>query len=420
VSVFRSSVTQTYRPGATVKLNWQFDNHRLVAGYWFERARHKQTQPAVKLNADGSVPNYWLDSDDQDVKRANGSNYQGRDQLTVSNGSSLFLMDTISLMNDKLLLIPAIKTPRLDRKFTNFANDFNNTFAAVTYTRFKTDKSTNPSLGFRYSVTEAHQVFANISKGSKTTNNFNLAASGLVSGALVFPTIKQETSVTTDAGYRFLSDVITFSGSLFNTSFKDRISRAYDPVSALTIDSNVGKAEIRGVELEAGTKAFYGFSVYSSYSYTKATFKEDYRFASSTATLTGLLPSAGKEFPDTPKHLGAVTLQYADGPFLAGIQGKYTGMRYSSIVNDEKVGGFTQWNFNMGYRLPNADWIKNVTLRFNMSNFTDKKYLLLNAGSGSSFVTNAKAITGVTTFTNNVFYYVGAPRFSSISLQADF
>ena len=46
VMIYRGSVTETHRPGVTAKFNYAIDNHRLMAGVWWERARHRQTQPA--------------------------------------------------------------------------------------------------------------------------------------------------------------------------------------------------------------------------------------------------------------------------------------------------------------------------------------------------------------------------------------
>ncbi|MBP8120535.1 MAG: TonB-dependent receptor, partial [Burkholderiales bacterium] len=121
-----------------------------------------------------------------------------------------------------------------------------------------------------------------------------------------------------------------------------------------------------------------------------------------------------------PKLLAGMTVQYANGPFLATLSNKFTGLRYSSLVNDEAVPGFHLTDLALGYRLPNTQWIKNVTLRLNVSNLLDKNYLVLSAGSGSSFVRNARPIAGVTTGSGAVFYYVGAPRFTSASVTMDF
>ena len=421
VSVFRSSVTQTQRPGATVKLNWQFDNHRIVGGYWYERARHRQTQPAEALSPDGTVQDYWLKNEPQLIRYTDGTLYQGRNQYTISTASSFFVQDTISLLNDKLVIIPGVKTPRIKRDFTNYANSgFNQ---GGDYNIVRTYTSTNPSLGVRYSITDSSQLFANVSKGSKTPGNFIFqgAYRAATNTVVVNDSVKQETSVNMDLGYRYLSDSFTASSTVFATQFKNRIATSYDSLTATSTDQNVGEATIRGLELEAGTKPFMGFSVYGSLTYTKSKLKSDQQLLPPTPILTNLLPTSGKEFPDTPKWLSGLTVQYTNGPFLAGLSTKYTGPRFSSLVNDEKVGGYTISDLNMAYRLPRIDGFKNITLRLNVSNLFDTKSLLLNAGSGTLFTNNTQPLPGVVAGNGStVFYYIGAPRFTSASITMDF
>ncbi|MFX8031987.1 hypothetical protein ABTK54_19570, partial [Acinetobacter baumannii] len=54
VRVARASVTRTQRPGVTSEISTTLGDHTLKAGIWYERAQHRQTQPAVQFNADGS------------------------------------------------------------------------------------------------------------------------------------------------------------------------------------------------------------------------------------------------------------------------------------------------------------------------------------------------------------------------------
>ena len=55
----------------------------------------------------------------------------------------------------------------------------------------------------------------------------------------------------------------------------------------------------------------------------------------------------------------------------------------------------------------------NVMLRFNVSNIGNAQY---RNPSGSN--TNAAAFNG--SRSNTIFYYLGAPRFTSVSVSADF
>ena len=77
--------------------------------------------------------------------------------------------------------------------------------------------------------------------------------------------------------------------------------------------------------------------------------------------------------------------------------------------------GYAVVDLNAGYRLPGAAFFRNPTLRLSVSNLFDKGYLVLTGPSGSLFVTNTVgAGAGTPTF------FVGAPRFVSASLSAEF
>ena len=123
VMLYGSSVTQTYRPGMTVKANARIDNNNILAGYWYERARHLQTGPRQTFLNNGTTSDPWLASSDQFVLHADGTPYMARNQLTVSTGSSLFLQDNINLLQDKLNLQLGVRDSAIKREFSNYAND---------------------------------------------------------------------------------------------------------------------------------------------------------------------------------------------------------------------------------------------------------------------------------------------------------
>ena len=176
------------------------------------------------------------------------------------------------------------------------------------------------------------------------------------------------------------------------------------------LDQNVGDGRAYGVEFEVGTVPVNGISAYLSGTYTRSKNSDDL-----VLSATNTQPTAGKDFPDTPRYLTGFVVQYARQQFYANVQLKYTGKRFSTLTNDESVSGYTTVDLNGGYLFGNIGGLRNITLRANVSNLFDKKYLALNAGSGSLFTTNA---TG--TGAQAPVYYAGAPRFSSMSLSAEF
>ena len=411
VTVYRSSVTRTYRPGVTTKFNWNFDNQKLVAGYWYERARHYQTAPATYINPDGTSADLWLQNTDLYIRRGDGTPYNNRDQVTVTSVDNVFLQDSIGLMNDRLNVQLGVKRAGITRDFQNFANEgFGQGADYGTSQKFT---ETLPSAGIRYQIDDRRQVYAGIAKNYKIPGNF-VYGGAITNGVLriddIKARIKPETSINTDIGYRYFGEALTFSGAVYDVEFKNRLARSFQPDTAITIDTNVGDSTTRGFELELGTRPVNGISVYASLSYTKSKIKNDL-----AVSATNIQPTGGKEFPDTPNWLSGLSLQYATGPFYANVQAKYTGRRFSTLTNDEKVGGYTVTDVNLGYKLPGNGFFRNTVVRVSISNLFEVKYLSLNSGSGSQFTTNA---TGAGASAPS--YFVSPPRFASISFVTEF
>ena len=415
VLVYRGSLTKTYRPGATMSLTYVLDQHKINGGFWFERARHRQTQPAVTVDNSGNITDLWLGGNL--LTYNDGTTYQGRDQLTVSTGESVFLQDTIDLLDHKLQVTPAFSYRRINRAFENYANSGFN--SGVNYSIDKTYGAALPSLAVSFQATDRLQVFSSLAKNFRAPGNYEyqgLATGvtfvngvGTATGALPL-TVKQETSINLDLGARYKGDLFRASATAFYNKFKDRIASSFDPIENITHDFNVGDSTTKGLEVEAGTVPINGFSGYASLTYTKSTLDSDMQKSATT-----FYPTAGKQFPDTPKGMAALSLQWADGPYLINVAGKYTTGRFLTLTNDVAIPAYTTVDLNAAWKLPNPSGagFKNPIIRLNVSNIFNRQYFVANAGSGSS-------ITIVGSTTGAPFYYAGPPRFASMTFQVDY
>ena len=415
VLVYRGSLTQTFRPGVTTTLSYVLDNHKILGGVWYERARHRQTQPATRVDNAGNVGDVWLN--DNLLLYTDGTMYQGRNQNTVSTGESVFLQDSIDLFDHKVQVTPAFSYRRIHRQFDNYANSGTN--AGVDYSVDKTYGAPLPSLAASWQASDRLQVFSSLAKNFKAPGNFeyqSLAtgvtyANGVGTSTGMLPvTVKQETSINLDVGARYKGDMFRASATAFYNKFKDRIAASFDPVTASTHNFNVGDATTKGLEVEAGTVPWKGFSAYGSLTYTRSTLDSNMQ-----KSATEFYPTAGKQFPDTPKGMAALSLQYAEGPYLVNVAGKYTTGRSLTLTNDVVIPGYTTFDLNAALKLPNAsgNGFKNPVIRLNVSNLFNRQYFMANAGSGSN-------ITIVGSATGAPFYYAGAPRFTSLTFQVDY
>ncbi|WP_343741353.1 TonB-dependent receptor [Herbaspirillum huttiense] len=427
VYAYEGSRTRTYRPGVTFKFNQQLDNHRILAGYWVERARHQQTGPFSRVDNNGNIADLWQDNSDQWLRNADGSILQYRDTMTVSTAQSIFLQDSISMMNDKLNVQVGGRYSSIDRDFTNYpstgSTSGTNSYSSAGYYKVKKNYADFlPSLGVRFQLDEKQSVFFNAAKNFKAPGNFSyfglLSGGTIVNGQLVGATqrevpVDKETSWNYDLGYRYNTEKWMASGSLFYIDYHNRIASAYNPDTNNKTDYNVGDASSHGLELETGYAFTRNLSMYGSLSYIKSKMKQDLRNSS-----TQFLPTSGKEFPDTPNWLSGLSLQYQqDGWYVFG-QAKYTGRRYTTLVNDDALGGYTLFNAGAGMTFASTTWLKKPTVRLNVYNLFDKQYLNLNGGSGSQFTTNAVAVNGIPGTDPSL--YIGAPRTFTVTLTADF
>ena len=413
IIVANSSVTKTNRPGATAEINHTLGAHQLKFGVWYERAQHKQTGPAVAVDDNGNPADIWLRNGK--ITRPDGSQFNSRDWLTVSPAWQAYFSDSYTFMGDRGLLQFGARALQVTRKFTNTANEGGSTVNFnSTYSVEKKFNDILPQIGVRFNVDSQQQVFANVGKNFRAPPNFAYAPTNgnvtLTNGVAVLTgDIKAETSITTDLGYRLQTKAITFSATAFNVDFKDRQATAFDPNTLKSIYTNAGKARTRGIELELGTTPVNGFSAYASLTVQKSKVLNDIR-----TSATAVLPTSGKHFALTPRTLAGLSLQYANGPYYVRLKAKHTANQFATLMNDEEVPSYMTADLDAGYKFGDFTFVKNTMLRMNVSNLGNTKYR--NPSSGT--VLNAVPVG--TQAAGNVFYYLGAPRFMSVSLSADF
>jgi iron complex outermembrane receptor protein len=432
IFAYNGSVTHTDRPGVNVKLDAELaaDNH-LSAGIWYERARHRQTGTYVAVDASGAAADVFMMNSGQWFRYNDGTPVESRNYFTISTGKSLYVQDTFHLADNRLAVQLGLAKRSIDRDFHNNASSESG--GGADYSMSRTYSGVLPNLGAKFDLSREQSLFLNAAKDFKAPPNYVLSqlvtggtiANGVLTGyTLRQPMVDKETSNNFDFGYRLQSETYTVSGSLFLIDFKDRIATSYDPASALSTSMNVGASRSDGAEFEAGWAPAKNWSLYGSLTLTSSKINDDKILVQdSTKTKWVQLPTSGKEFPDTPRYMAGLGVQYGESAWSVFAQAKYTGKRYSTLLNDDSIGGYTMVNAGATYQLPSAVFFKNPTVKFNVINLFNTGYLNLNAGSGSSFTNNATAYTaanGAVVSANAPTFYVGAPRSLSLTLQSDF
>ncbi len=418
IAYYRPSITSTQRPGVNTGITYQpVEWDTIKFGIDFDHSRHHQTQPYETINADGSV-NVWANTNL--LTRADGSIVQGRDQLTFNDTTVAFFENTLSLIDDTLKIVTGIKRQEVSRDGYN-----NLPVALATGNQAVIHPSLDylnylPEFQVSYHITSENSVFANLQKNARAPSNYTLYES-------YYDTIgdqKQETSWNLDVGYRYQTQLMLASLSFFATNFQNRqlnIALPGDPTE--TTDVNAGTVHNRGFEAELGTaKPVYDFNLYGSVSYTKSIIE------SNLPTAVGYVPTAGKVYPNAPKWLVSGVFEYVPsympGAYLS-LSPKYTSARESTLINDEKIKGFTDVDLAAGYRFEDgmfSENLHNTSIQFNVVNLLDRDYLFFGLSASSTQI----AAHNVVTSTGKVYsgtapsYSVGAPRFFSVKLSTEF
>jgi iron complex outermembrane receptor protein len=422
VIVASSSVTRTNRPGVTASVTHNFDNHQVLAGFWFERATHQQYAPMQLVNNNGGVEDIWFKTNL--ITRPDGTLFQNRDWKTISTGYQFFAQDTVSLMQDKLTVNVGMRAPTLKRDFTNYANEGSaGTGSGWNYNITKSYTEILPQLGIRYQIDNDNQIFASLAKNMKAPANFIYSTTSNVnldktSGALTFTEVPAETSYNLDIGLRHQTDKLTGQISLYAVDYRNRQLSSFDIITGNSYLINVGKVKTKGFEIELGNTPVNGWSFYSSLGYANSIAQNDLWLKDSSAPAgtnrTAPLPLNGKELTNTPSWKAGLSAQYETGVWYARLKAKYTGSQWATLVNDEKVPAYTLLGFDAGYQFANTTWMKKPTIRLNVSNLLNKEF----RNASSSTFTNATTVNNINGRAPT--YYLGAPRFASVTFSADF
>lgn len=429
VGIYTGSVTKTDRPGITFKALIDSGVNHIETGYWIEQALQRQTKPATTVTNLGTIGDLWLQS--SLLLYNNGQVYEGRNYLTESTGSSLFVIDKVTLDNDRLLFTPGVRYTQLRRQFTNYASSGSG--LGANYTADATYGELLPSAGFSFKMSDQWQVYGDVTRNMRSPSNFVLSGwvssvtyvNGAVSTFTLNPNtaITDETSVNSELGLRYSGDVLKGSITVYNVNFKNRIAAGYDPVTDTYTDYNVGDSQDTGVEFQIGTNPVKGWSAFISLTSDNDKLKSDFNTSYASGVNAGQLvtvPTNGKTMVDSPNLMAGAQIQYSNGGFIADLSAKYTASRYTTLMNDEQLPSYTNLNFDAGYRFKDAGSLKEPTLRLNVTNLTDAKYLLANSGSGSSISLSSSSTYSTVNGYGVPSYYVGAPRFISLSFSGKF
>ena len=262
-----------------------------------------------------------------------------------------------------------------------------------------------PHVGFNVELTDQAEMFGGFTQATRafasatTTGPFSTNQTGFNA---IRNTLKPEQSDTYELGVRYNNS--TFNGVVgaYLVNFRNRLlSAASGPsiVGSPSILQNVGNVRALGFEAAGDLRLGGGWSLFASYSYTDATYRDD------VFNVSGVLLAAikGKTVVDSPEHLLRGELAYDDGTIFGRIGANYMSERYFTYTNDQSVEGRAIVDATLGYRFTDT-----IDVQLNVTNLFDKEYIS-TIGSG-----------GFGNSGDRQTLLVGAPQQFFLTLRAGF
>lgn len=377
--LYNPSTTTTYRPGAVSKLTLTTGNNRLMVGYWFEYSKQLQASPYTGIGADGNPWNVW--GAGPNAVLSNGQTLQYRNTLTQTHVHTLFIGDTLSLLNKRLTVDAGFKYAIVVRNGNNFLPD-TSTGRSIS----KTWAQPLPTVALRYQINPENQIFVSAATNFRMPTNSALYDSGTYNtktgtySTRANPNQTPEFSISEEIGYRYTGRTIMGSVTYFHYDFTNRLFNQVQCLDAQCLNTfvtslNGGGQTSNGVDAEIGTRPiFYHLRPYVSFEYLDARLGSN---LAGTTTRGGsdFLPSKGKLAPESPRYQAAFNLDYDDGHLFGGYNVKYVARQYATFVNDQSIPGYVLMNMNVGYRFRDVGFLKGPNVRVNFTNLTNRSYL---------------------------------------------
>ena len=384
------------RKGVVGSATWNIAGHAISLGGWYEDNDFNQARRFYGLNA--AAPQ--RDS----LKFMRGPFFTQWAYSFNTKTKQGFVQDLWSV-NDAIKVNFGFKSLRVESTSTTV------TGAPVINGSITSKKSFLPQIGATWRVTPDHELFAGYSQNMRA---FGAAHTGLSPFATtqagfnaIQNTLKPETSKTFEAGWRFHSGPVEGVLAAYYVKFDHRLigtSAGAGIVGNPTILANAGGVTSKGVEAVATWTIDEDWSLFGSYAYDDSSYDDDVRNAAGAVTQR----IAGKTTVDTPKHLFHAEVAYDHAGWFAKLAAHYTGERFFTYTNDQKVPSTTLVDLSLGYHFQGDGLTKGLDVQLNATNLFDKTYI-------STIGSNGFGYSG-----DNQTLLTGAPRQLFVTLRKAF
>jgi len=408
----------TYQVGNVAKVTGTFGPNTVIAGWWYENFVNYERDPVTVVDQTTGVPsNPWNSSGI--YKLADGQPYYANDGNQRYSLDSLFVGDTLSLMDGRLILSAGGKYVTIDENIKNFLPGAN-PLEISNFSAFL------PQMQVRFRVSDDHSIYADIEKDFTLPSpifniDFYSINTGEQTSAAGIP--RPETAFKEEIGYRYQGEHFLADVSFFNINVQNHLLTLNELIDGVpeSEEENVGKQTSRGVDAQFGARPIHGLSPYISFEYLRSTTDSNVPTVSQLgdSTIEDYLPTNGKISPQAPEFQASVGLQYENGPFTMGVRLRWVDRQYSTLMDDESMPSYLHSDCTFAFELPDWGNLRKSKLQLNLSNIGNSLfrngvyYTPLNAQN--TVGTRGGLIAG-----NSPTYYV-EPAFAAVlSLSTQF
>ena len=351
------------RSGLVNDLTWNAGINTVNAGLWFEKSY--STLARNYYAAVGPTDtNYFLTNP---FKTDFAQDF-------VTTTTQMHLQDTMALMNGRLKANFGFKSPKVSIDTTNQAG--NRSGGSLT-----AQKTFLPQAGVNFVMTDTSEVFASASQNMRAyqpgvNGPFSQTPAAFSAG---LSNLKPETSNSYEVGYRYTGEELQGSVAAYLTDFRDRLLQVAVTQGIISVPgtfANVGSVQSKGVEAALSWKPVQDWTWFNSLTLNDSKYMSDYM---NGATLVN---TSGKQTVDTPRVMFDTDIGYEHNGWFGDLNGKYTGQRYYTYLNDNKVDAFWLMNASTGYTQKNVAGMKELRAQLSIANLLGKHYFSTVGSNG--------------------------------------
>ncbi|QNA89850.1 TonB-dependent siderophore receptor [Massilia sp. Dwa41.01b] len=238
--------------------------------------------------------------------------------------------------------------------------------AAATHARVDTSFDTYQA-GLVFKPSSNGSIY--VSYATSATPPGNDGGDGLDALSVAVQNLQPQESKNWELGTKWevLRGRLSLNAALFQSKMNNARVTAPDGTT-----QNVGKKELKGVELGFSGKLTNAWQVFGGYTWLDAVLVDNgyLNVGTTAAPVYVASPYSGNVFPSTPKHSASLWSSYAvNKDFSFGIGMNYVDKVYANVNNTKHAPGYTRFDAMASYNLN-----KSVSFQLNVQNLTDKLY----------------------------------------------